>query len=116
MPTSTTPTGSPAIEVLAEPLLDNGSTPHIIASDSPPATSSSATVIHPERTDVVAIPANSPTAVIGQVAAGDSTNPFIAPANLVTNQPIPFICDDTSLSRRFYVVTVGRQVGVFDNR
>jgi hypothetical protein len=30
--------------------------------------------------------------------------------------PVPIFCDPKSNSRRFYCVTVGRQVGVFDNR
>jgi hypothetical protein len=46
-------------------------------------------------------PVNPPTVVDHQQAA---------------NHPIPFICDAKTMSRKFYVVTVGRQVGVFDNR
>lgn len=30
--------------------------------------------------------------------------------------PVPIFCDPKSRSRRFYCVTIGRQVGVFDNR
>jgi hypothetical protein len=34
----------------------------------------------------------------------------------VTQPPLPIFCDRSTKSRRFYVVTVGHQVGVFDNR
>jgi hypothetical protein len=30
--------------------------------------------------------------------------------------PVPIFCDPSTRSRRFYAVTVGHQVGIFDNR
>lgn len=32
------------------------------------------------------------------------------------DSPVPIFCDPRYKSRRFYCVTVGRQIGVFDNR
>ena len=36
--------------------------------------------------------------------------------NHTRHPPVPIFCDPKSKSRRFYCVTVGRLVGVFDNR
>jgi hypothetical protein len=72
---------------------------------------------HGENVSVDITPPNSEFSAVGDM----STSPAAevrddTTCRCIGHPPVPIFCNPSTRSRRFYVVTVGRQVGVFDNR
>lgn len=95
--------GTNNLSHLVDPLRDGRDLSHAIANPS--------IAVIDQAAD--ASPVSLPTPPVNPSAV---VAPRGVPDQQAANHPIPFICDAETMSRKFYVVTVGRQVGVFDNR
>jgi hypothetical protein len=96
-----------------------------VASTAPPSNEKAGTQrsVTPEasQSDDVYTGATPPSPELSTFAVADPESPVAQKAHEKSCQhtlfrPLPLFCDPKTPSRRFYCVTVGRQVGVFDSR